>query len=98
MLDTAVTAKIVKGTIMAKVTTGGLYRPYDDGNSPVGVGVALGILSDDFDPTVSADQADLRLAANMYISGAFVEANLTGLDANAKTDLGGRSIGAIFKF
>jgi hypothetical protein len=98
MIDTAVTAKIVKGTVMGKVTSGGLYRPYDDGNSPAGIGTALGILSDDFDPTVSADQADLRLAANMYISGAFVEANLTGLDANAKADLGGRTIGTIFKF
>lgn len=88
---------IVKGTVMAKVTGTGLYRPYNDGNDPAGVGTALGVLSDDFSIDHS-DQNDVRLAANMWISGAFVEANLTGLDANAKTDLGGRSIGSVFKF
>lgn len=97
-IDTAVTAKIVKGTVMGKVTATGLYRPYDNADSPAGIGVALGILADDFDPTVSADQSDLRLDANMYIHGTFVEANLTGLDATGKTDLGGRSVGALFTF
>lgn len=96
-IDTAVAALIVKGTVMGKVTASGLYKPYD--NAAVdGTEVALGIIVDDCDPTVSADQADLRLAASMYIHGSFVEANLVGLDATGKTDLGGRTVGTIFTF
>ena len=88
---------LVKGTIMAKVTATGLYTAYNDGNSPAGVGTALGILSDDFNLAYD-DQNDVRLTANMYIHGSFVEANLTGLDANAKTDLLGRTVGTVFTF
>jgi|MudIll2142460700_1097286.scaffolds.fasta_scaffold00005_7 hypothetical protein len=97
-IDTAVSAKIVKGTLMGKVDSSGLYQPYNNGNSPAGIGVALGVLVDDYDPTVSADQADLRLAASMYIHGSFVTANLTAPDTGWKTDLGGHEVGAIYTF
>lgn len=96
-IDTAVVAKIVKGTVMGIVTATNLWAPYS-GVAIDGTEVAVGILADDFDPTVSTDQSDLRLAAYAYIHGSFVEANLTGLDAGAITDLGGRSVGTVFTF
>jgi hypothetical protein len=97
MVSTAVVAKIVKGTVMGIITATGLAIPYLTA-AVDGSGVAVGIISDDFDPTLSTDQSDLRLAANMYIHGSFVEANLTGIDSDAKVDLKGRTIGTVFTF
>jgi len=96
-ISTAVSAKIVKGTVMGKISASGLYIPYLTGASD-GSETALGILVDDYDPTVSADQNDLRLAASMYIHGSFVEANLTGLDAGAKAEMFGKTVGAVYTF
>lgn len=95
-VDAGAPATIAKGTVMGRVTATGLYKAYDDSASD-GTEVALGVLSDAFDVS-TADQNDVRLAANMYIHGTFIEAALIGLDANAKTDLGARTIGAVVTF
>ena len=89
------TGEHVKGTVMGIVTATGLWAPYDD-SAGDGTEVAKGILADTYD--IQATQADLRHQAVVYIHGSFVEANLTGLDANGKTDLAGRSVGSVFTF
>ena len=80
-------AALAAGTVIAKRTVGGLYAPYDDAEAD-GTEVAVGILAEDADPAGEGR----AIPVPMYVSGSFVEANLIGLDANAKTDLKSRSI------
>jgi hypothetical protein len=84
-------AAIVKGTVMARITATGLYVPYDDDGTDDGRRTAQGIIVDDIDPA-KADQNDLNLNASMYVRGSFQYDKLTGLDANAITDLNARYI------
>lgn len=83
------------GIVLAKITSGGLYGPYNDGLSN-GQEVARGILFSDVDVTrFIADLGSTTLTgktvwAPMLISGIVVEANLptgNGIDAAGKTDL-----------
>lgn len=76
------------GTLMGKVTAGGLYSPYSNADAPAGVGVALGILLTSIqlvktDAGVYADST----AALMW-HGDVIIAKLTGYDAAGATDLG----------
>lgn len=89
-VDAQSPVKFVKGTVMGRVTASGLYRPYNDSASD-GTQTAIGILVDDVDASL-ADQNDLRLNASLYTRGTFYYDRLTGLDANAITDLGARYI------
>lgn len=84
-------AKMVKGTILARITASGLYTAYDDDGTDDGRRTAVGILVDDIDPAKTS-QDDLTLNASMYVRGSFTYSHLTGLDANAITDLNARYI------
>lgn len=92
--DETATSGLRKGTIMAKVTASGLYVPYLDSASD-GSEVAVGILSQDVGLkdmyTVASDGVKTAKAftVTLYTQGTVVEAELTGIDANGKTDLSG---------
>lgn len=73
------------GTVLGKITSGGKYKAYASGNSD-GSQTAVGILTERVDAT-SADVTGI----GMWVMGFFVEANLTGLDSGAKTNLGSKS-------
>jgi hypothetical protein len=79
------------GLVLGKVTSTGEHQAYDDGNSPAGVGVALGVLMEDV-PVESFPSATGSALARMVVGGELFKAKLTGLDANAITDLGARTI------
>jgi hypothetical protein len=71
---------LVRGTVLGKVTASGKYAAYDNAASD-GTEVAAGILCEDVDAT------DGDVTANMYVTGAFKAAGLTGDDAAAIADL-----------
>lgn len=76
---------LVKGQVVAQHNTGvasGCFADYDNAGSG-GLDVAKGILCDAFDATASG------VMGSMYTHGTVYEDRLTGLDANAKTDLKG---------
>lgn len=95
MLASGQSAAYAKGTVMAVITATGLWVEYDGTpESPAtGSEIARGILDDAYDATGSVD-----VEASVYIHGSFIEANLVGLDAGAKTDLGGRTVKDVFTF
>jgi len=72
------------GTVLGRVTASGKFKAYNNANSD-GSEVAVGILVE----RVDATSRDVNSSA--WVQGHFVESLLTGLDANAKTDLGSRS-------
>lgn len=74
---------ISAGTILGRVTDTGLYVAYDDAGDD-GRELARGILAEGVNP-VGEGRA---VPVTMYVSGRFVEARLTGIDAAAKADLG----------
>lgn len=88
---------LAKGTVLGRITASGLYSAYNNGNSD-GTEVADGILKDVVNASSTGTNQDTESA--MYVEGAFLEDQLTGLDSNAKTDLNGRTVTArnIFKF
>jgi hypothetical protein len=71
---------IPSGTVVATVTSGGLYAPYDDGDSPAGVGVAEGHLLTDVH--VRTGGGTLLLGA-LFTHGQVVEANLPDFSGGA---------------
>jgi len=83
--DVSVCGDLAAGTVIAKITASGLYAEYDDTKSD-GRETAVGILLEDIDDA-KGDQPYL-----IAIGGTFYKANLTGLDANAITDLGAKTI------
>lgn len=90
------TSKMIpSGVILGKVTSGGLYGPYNDGLSN-GQEVARGILFSDVDVSDyitdagSTTLTGLKADGALLIVGIVVEANLptgNGIDAAGKTDL-----------
>ena len=74
------------GTVLGKVTATGLYSAYSNSNSD-GTQTALGILQHPCDATGG------NQVAGMYVRGAFLYDQLTGIDAAAVTELGGRVVG-----
>lgn len=72
------------GTVMGKETATNKYLPYDDGDSPSGIGTALGILY------YRVDATDGDVAGSLMVRGDVRSGSLTGLDSNARTDLAGR--------
>lgn len=69
------------GTILGRLSSGGYGVPYNNGGSG-GAEIAVGILARNL-----ADNGTNKETVAMYTAGYFVEANLTGLDSAAKTDL-----------
>ena len=90
----ASSAALAAGTVLGLITASGLAVAYD--NSAIdGSEVAVGILAQDVDPVGEGREKPVP----MYVGGLFVESKLTGLDANAKSDLAGASIAnGVFKF
>ena len=83
---------IPAGTVLAIVTSSGLYAPYDDGNVPAGVGTAAGHLLNNV--YIDSDSSATNLAASFLNHCRVVEANLPDfaggageIDANGKADL-----------
>lgn len=75
-----------KGTVLGVETASEKYVAYDDGAAD-GSEVAKAILADTVDAT-SSDQL-----VHAYIRGVFYVSKLTGYDAAALVDLGGRRVG-----
>ena len=84
--DVSVCGDMQAGTVVAKITSSGLYAEYDDSKSD-GRQTAVGILLEDIEDA-NGDQPYL-----IAIRGTFYKAKLVGLDANAITDLGARTVG-----
>lgn len=83
---------IPSGTVLAIVTSSGLYGPYDDGDVPAGVGVAVGHLLNDI--YIDSNSSATNLAGAFLNHCRVVEANLPDfsggageIDANGKGDL-----------
>lgn len=81
------------GTVLARNTTDGLFERYDDGASS-GLNTASCILFEghpveDFDGTGATGSC---MAAGIFGGCTVFEDKLLGLDANAKTDLGAKTI------
>lgn len=70
------------GQVMALQTSTSKFVKYNDAGSD-GANVAVGILARYTDASGSVDKN-----STIHYGGEFIEANLTGLDAAAKTDLG----------
>lgn len=81
------------GTVLARNTTDGLFEKYDDGASS-GLNTASCVLFEehptgDFDGTGATGSC---MAVGIFGGCTLYENKLIGLDANAKTDLGAKSI------
>ncbi|UZZ64510.1 head decoration [Curvibacter phage PCA1] len=74
-------AAILSGTVMGKITASGKYKPYASGNSD-GSQTAAGVLYSQLNAQTGDAKAVLHVR-NCEVSSA----NLTGLDANARTNL-----------
>lgn len=72
------------GTVVGRVTSSGKFAEYDDGNSPAGVGVAVGVLRE----TIDVSESDVL--GNIIFGGVLKYSKLVGIDANAIADLNGR--------
>ena len=73
---------LAAGTLLGKVTATGELSAYNNADSPVGVGVAVGVLyANAADST--ADQKVTYIARDAEVIGS----ELTGLDATGRTDL-----------
>lgn len=90
--NTSATASLKAGTILGKLTSGGLLVPYDNSNSD-GSETAIGILSENITPesqyTTASDGSKTarQNAITYYTAGSFFEAELTGIDAAGKAEL-----------
>lgn len=76
------------GQVLGRVTATGLFKKYDD-TITGGQDTAMAVLYMSAVPPVSAGDSVLGLG---IFQGDVYETKLIGLDANAKTDLKGRSI------
>jgi hypothetical protein len=72
------------GTVLGEVTATGKFAVYDNGASD-GTEVARGVLRKRVDTT------DGDVLGNLVISGIVYNSKLSGMDANAITDLNGRA-------
>jgi hypothetical protein len=91
---------IAAGTVLGPVTaTPGTYKAYASGNSD-GSQIPAGILRRSVVTDASGNITNFNqwsapeLIAPMYTKGTFLVSELTGLDANAVTVLGGHYIGS----
>jgi hypothetical protein len=77
------------GRVIARNSVTGLFQKYDNGGAS-GLDSAVAVLFEEVKSTEFASTGD-SLIARGIMRGEVFEAKLTGLDANAKTDLNGRS-------
>jgi len=80
-------AKIEAGTLVGMITASKKYQVYATANDD-GTGVAVGILITD----IPALAENAIATGTIAIGGSLVKENLTGYDADAKTDLGAREV------
>ncbi len=78
-------ADLVRGTVLGRITATGKMKAYVSGSSD-GSQNPVAVLMED----AAAASADVD--ATCGFAGVYVEANMTGLDAAAKTALEGRGI------
>ena len=82
------------GTVLGLITADGVYAAYDDGNAD-GTEVARGILQHevvtDASGKIAVEFGDTSGNAPMFLGGIFRAEDLTGMDAAALTDMGGRN-------
>lgn len=81
---------ILAGTVLARNTTSGYYEPYDNGGSS-GTDTAACILLETHAAIEFASSGDTQLGKGLF-GGEVFKDKLTGLDANAITDLGAKTI------
>lgn len=74
--------EVVAGTVLGRITDSGKYAPYND-NASDGTQVARGVLRLGVDTTTDC-------LGNLVLGGVLRNSKLTGLNANAITDLGAR--------
>lgn len=80
----------VAGRVLGRNSVSGQYANYDNGASS-GLDTAVGVLFESVDVT-EFESSTGTIHARMIVGGELYESKLLGLDANAKTDLGSRSI------
>lgn len=78
------------GRVLARNSVSGYYERYDNGASS-GLDTATSVNLDAVDATDFPSATGTVLARAVF-GGELYESKLTGLDANAKTDLGSRSL------
>ena len=71
---------LAAGTVLGIITASSDFSAYDNGHSD-GTEVAVGILLDDCD-AINGDKE-----CSIVMEGVAIKARLTGLDANAETDI-----------
>ena len=79
------------GTVVARNSVSGLYCAYNDSIAASGVDTAVGVLFNDIDVTDFAT-ANSVVLQNVIVGGKVFYAKLTGIDANAITDLKARNV------
>ena len=84
-LTIAAAANLVKGTVLGRISASGKLVAYASGNSD-GSQNPVAVLMED----AAAASADVKAVAGF--AGAYVEANMTGLDAAAKLALEARGL------
>ena len=78
-VNIAANQTLVKGTVMAQLTSGGQWKPYVHGTSD-GTQLALGILVQNVN-TTAAGNGNNACVADVYVRGTFWYTRLTGTDA-----------------
>jgi hypothetical protein len=87
---------IARGTLVGQITASGLYLPYASGavdGSQVPVGITVYDIVVDPSGSTSGILTSSDGTSEIYWRGAFLETELTGLDANAITVLKAREMG-----
>lgn len=75
---------ILAGTVMGRVTATKKWMPYNNADSPAGIGVARGVLRD------TVDTVGREYLGNIVLAGMLRNSKIIGSDANALTDLNAR--------
>lgn len=94
---------IAAGTAVGMITASKLYKTYNNANSD-GSETAVAILRYSIvvdasgNITLHGEMGETAKTADVIISGMVKESETTGLDANAKADLMGRTVDGIFIF
>lgn len=85
---------ILAGTAMGRVTATKKWMPYNNADSPAGIGVLRGFLRDTVDTT------GREYLGNIVLAGMLRNSKLIGVDANGITDLNARqdTVLDIFQF
>lgn len=80
---------LAAGTVLGRETATKKYLAYNNADSPAGIGVARGVLFEGVNTGSASPAGDML--GNIIYGGTLKLSKLTGLDANAITDLNGRT-------